>query len=212
MARPQGALDLRKRQAILDAARKAFRELGYGVSMDQIAQRAGVAKQTVYNHFHSKSDLVHALVDEVVSAFTATLEHGAKDGPHAVLTEFGRSFLGRVLSPDVIGFHRLMAAEGAAFPELAAQAYAAGPKASRRKLASYLAREAREGRLAIDDPERAAEIFFGMLIGQQHIKLLLQAGPRPSEDDTARHVAECVRVFLAAYGDRAADGGPDTGS
>jgi AcrR family transcriptional regulator len=205
MARPQGALDLRKRRAILDAAREAFREGGYGVSMDQIAQRAGVAKQTVYNHFHSKSDLVHALVDEVVSTFTATLEH-AGDGPRAVLTEFGVSFLSQVLSPHVIGFHRLMAAEGAAFPELAAQAYEAGPKASRRKLAAYLAREARAGRLDVADPEQAAEIFFGMLIGQRHIKLMLQVGPRPSEADTARHVAECVRVFLAAYGNRADDG------
>jgi AcrR family transcriptional regulator len=48
----------RTREAILDAAASAFRELGFdGTSMDEIARRAGVARGTLYYNFPSKDDI-----------------------------------------------------------------------------------------------------------------------------------------------------------
>src|SRR5207244_1010955 len=60
----------RKRQAILDAATTIFLRQGYlGTSMDEIAARAGVSKQTVYKHFADKErlfvEIVVATVDEI---------------------------------------------------------------------------------------------------------------------------------------------------
>src|SRR5262249_49212382 len=59
----------RKRRAIMDAATTLFLRQGYpGTSMDQIAARAGVSKQTVYKHFADKErlfvEIVVAIVDE----------------------------------------------------------------------------------------------------------------------------------------------------
>ena len=55
--------DLEKRAAILEAAMALFPERGYeGVSMDAIAQQAGVSKLTVYNHFADKEALFAAAV------------------------------------------------------------------------------------------------------------------------------------------------------
>jgi len=52
------------RQQILDAAGALFFENGYsGTSMDSIAQAAGVAVETVYAAFGSKSGVLNALVD-----------------------------------------------------------------------------------------------------------------------------------------------------
>src|SRR5713226_5254631 len=52
-----------KRSSILDAATEIFLDGGYlGTSMDEIAAKAGVAKQTVYAHFSNKRDLFIAMV------------------------------------------------------------------------------------------------------------------------------------------------------
>src|SRR5205807_205660 len=54
MPRIAGQIDLIKSEAILEAAADAIHERGLGVSVDEIARRAGVSKQTIYNHYGSK--------------------------------------------------------------------------------------------------------------------------------------------------------------
>ena len=55
-----------KAQLIICAAREAFLEKGYdGVSMDKVASRAGVAKQTVYARYTSKDALFLAVVESL---------------------------------------------------------------------------------------------------------------------------------------------------
>src|SRR5258707_5112604 len=51
-----------KRAAVLEAAAKVFLSGGYlGASMDQIADLAGVSKQTVYTYFSNKEAMVAAM-------------------------------------------------------------------------------------------------------------------------------------------------------
>lgn len=54
-----------KREAIIEAAKKAFIEYGVkGTSMDKLAELAQVSKRTVYNHFATKEVLViHIMSD-----------------------------------------------------------------------------------------------------------------------------------------------------
>ncbi len=53
------------RQAILDAARKVFAELGYGaVTVRDIIRGTGLASGTFYNYFKSKEEVFQALMDE----------------------------------------------------------------------------------------------------------------------------------------------------
>jgi AcrR family transcriptional regulator len=55
------------RRRILHAAREEFEERGYhGATIASIAKRAGVAGQTVYFVFHTKSALISALIDSLV--------------------------------------------------------------------------------------------------------------------------------------------------
>jgi AcrR family transcriptional regulator len=52
------------RQQIIDAADQLFYSEGLAaVSMDSIAERAGVTKKTLYYHFRSKDDLMGAYLD-----------------------------------------------------------------------------------------------------------------------------------------------------
>jgi AcrR family transcriptional regulator len=53
-----------RRAQLLDAAQAAFVEYGYhAAAMDEIAERAGVSKPVLYQHFPGKLDLYLALLD-----------------------------------------------------------------------------------------------------------------------------------------------------
>ena len=55
------------RRKILNAAHEEFLERGYhGATIASIARRAGVANQTVYFVFHTKADLISAVIDDAV--------------------------------------------------------------------------------------------------------------------------------------------------
>ena len=67
--RPRGAtLDPEvRRAAILSAAEDAIRQHGPDVSMEQIAERAGVSKATLYDNFDGKAGLTQALAGKGVN-------------------------------------------------------------------------------------------------------------------------------------------------
>jgi AcrR family transcriptional regulator len=78
--RPRGARLPRnaRRTQLLGAAREVFVAQGYhAAAMDEIAERAGVSKPVLYQHFPSKRDLYLALLeqhtDEVVGAIRDAL-------------------------------------------------------------------------------------------------------------------------------------------
>lgn len=57
------------RRVIRDAALQAFLEMGYlGTTMTDIAERGGVARQTVYNLFGSKAELLISVIEDRVVA------------------------------------------------------------------------------------------------------------------------------------------------
>jgi AcrR family transcriptional regulator len=65
--------DQRRAQLLL-AARSVFESLGYhAAAMDDIAERAGVSKPVLYQHFPSKLDLYLALLDDSGEALLARI-------------------------------------------------------------------------------------------------------------------------------------------
>lgn len=65
---------LRTRRKILEAAAKEFAENGFhGATIALIATRAGVAVQTVYFVFHTKPELISAVIDAAVMGDEPTI-------------------------------------------------------------------------------------------------------------------------------------------
>src|SRR6201989_710937 len=63
-----------RRRQLLAAAQEVFVAQGYhAAAMDDIAERAGVSKPVLYQHFPGKLELYLALLDESVEALTATV-------------------------------------------------------------------------------------------------------------------------------------------
>jgi len=196
MPRAVGQIDPRKSEAILEAATALFVERGGSVSMDEIARRAGVSKQTLYNRFASKLEIARALAERRSDAVTAPLR---TDGdPRTVLTALAVSMLEKVCSLDQSDSLRGVALMSPAAPEIAQAIYDGGPRESLRRLAAWLAEQDRQGRLMVPDPDHAAEMFTGMVLGHGHLRGLLGVD-HPAIDIPAR-AGEVSRRFVTAFG------------
>lgn len=76
-ARPRGVRLPRtqRRAQLLDAAQEVFVAAGYhAAAMDDIAERAGVSKPVLYQHFPGKLDLYLALLDRHTAELAAAVE------------------------------------------------------------------------------------------------------------------------------------------
>ena len=64
----------RNRAALVAAAREVLRQRGLQAPLDEIAQVAGVGNATLYRHFPTRSDLLHAVFIDQLDRWTATME------------------------------------------------------------------------------------------------------------------------------------------
>jgi len=79
----------RNRQRILAAARELFAEAGLHVTLDAVAERAGVGVGTVYRRFVDKEALIDALFEERIDQVVAIAEAScAIEDPWEALTTF----------------------------------------------------------------------------------------------------------------------------
>ncbi|MCR5878098.1 TetR/AcrR family transcriptional regulator [Phenylobacterium sp. J367] len=201
MPRVAGQIDLAKTEAILDAAVEVLAERGLSASMEEIARRACVSKQTIYNHYGSKAELVRAMVDRRVHEMVAPLEtpEGQAD-PELALAGFGRILLAKLLEGALgRGFFRAAILGAAEAPEVAKAVYEAGPRQSRQRLAEFLELETRAGRLACPDPMEAAEFYAGMVIGSYQTAALLGVDRGLDAAKVDRIATEAAARFLKAY-------------
>jgi AcrR family transcriptional regulator len=121
----QGAREERKverREAILAAALEEFSARGFAATrLDDVAQRAGVAKGTIYLYFRDKESLFQELVRSMLGPMVGAIEAAPlADLPVRVVAErivdlFVREIYGTRRN-DVL---RLIISEGPRFPKLA---------------------------------------------------------------------------------------------
>ncbi len=200
-------LSERKRRAIQDAGTAVFLRRGYeSASMDTIAAEANVSKQTISNHFHSKDELFRAIITDMIRTLVGPLSMAqtAHSPPERQLRSFARDLLKHMLQPSSLALYRLIVAESARFPELGASIYGAGAGQLIRILADHLEAESRRGRLSVDHPERAAELFIGMLSGRVQLRALLGVHEPPGDTELDARVEHCVSSFLSLYPPRSA--------
>jgi AcrR family transcriptional regulator len=199
----------RKRRAIIEAATAAFLEHGYrGTSMDVVAARAGVSKQTVYQHFGDKQRLFRELVaatvqeasDPVYDAVRQLADSGRLDHD---LRDLARRLLGLVLQPTVMRLRRLVIAEARDFPDLGQVFYDLGPGRTIAALADTFAQLTRQRRLHAPDAVLAATQFNWLVMAAPlNAAMLLGRDERPTTREINRWADTGVATFLAAYGDR----------
>jgi TetR/AcrR family transcriptional repressor of mexJK operon len=194
--------DEEKNSAIIDAASLLFLENGFdGTSMDEVAKRAGVSKQTVYSHFSSKEQLFSEAIHITISKYfpDAALEmvevHTLESDLHAVAEHFARL----LLSDQAIAMHRVLVAAAAKGPELAQIFWQAGPQEMNEKLEDFIRTWVDKGELKIENIEKASGQLITLLKGKLHFMREIGMMPTISEDEIKAQTTEAVACFLKLY-------------
>ena len=204
-AAPGRPKDPEKRAALVEAAGRLFCENGFeAVSLEAIAQAAGVSKLTIYSHFGDKEGLFTAAVE---ARCEAQMPNGLFKRPvdlplRDALLQIGQAFADLVYSDDAIQLMRTMAAQAAqtAAPTRLAQLYfAAGPKRTLEEMEGFLAAAQQRGDLRAGPAGVAAEEFFVLLKGVAHLRCLLGLQCPPNGEGRRQHVERCVETFLSAH-------------
>ncbi len=188
-----------KYRQILDAAVRLFMDNGYGgTSVDEIALKAGVSKQTVYSHFGSKDELFRQCVTCKMDSYELAEEFFDRQAPvDQMLRAIAHHFSAMLLSPEAINVKRTVIAESDT--QLGTLFYEAGPRRLKQMLADYLEDLDREGALKIADSYTAACQFLYMLHGDEQMRRLMAMPPSDDTSPTERYVESCVDMFLRAY-------------
>jgi TetR/AcrR family transcriptional repressor of mexJK operon len=184
------------RERVLRAATTSFLAHGYRSSVDEIARRAGVAKQTVYHHFPTKDDLFKEVARDLASRVLLELDAPPQD-LRAGLLRFAAAYRGRALGAQGIATFRTLVPEVPRFRAVARTVYANSAGELVRRLAEYLAKAMDADQLHRDEPQFAAEMLLSMLAGQDRIKRLF--GVSDEAESEARRTARIVDCFLRAY-------------
>ena len=194
--------DPAKRAAVLDAAMALFSEQGFdGVSMDQIAQTAGVSKLTVYSHFGDKEGLLSAVVQAYCEhEMPMELFEPSPQMPlRPRLLAIAQAFYAMISCPQAIAGHRMLCAPQAMTPQLAQLFWEAGPERIQGGLSGLLKRRVAAGELSVDDTDMAASHFFALLKGEPHARLMVGFPADMDDAATQRHLTGVVGMFLRAY-------------
>ena len=176
------------RERVLRAATSSFLARGYGSSVDDIARRAGVAKQTVYQHFANKDALFKAVAGDLAKRVLVKLEGG---DIRQSLIRFAVEYRRRALGAQGIATFRTLVPEVPRFRALARTMYANTAGEMVRRLAGFL----RE-KLEVEDAEFAAEMLLSMLTGHDRLKRLFAVPP--GSESEAKRTERIVDTFLKA--------------
>jgi TetR/AcrR family transcriptional regulator, regulator of autoinduction and epiphytic fitness len=187
------------REAIVEAATGLFLERGFGgVSMDELAEAAGVARRTLYNQFTSKEEIFREMLlgvsGQLERAFPPGIE--TQGDVEEVLRLIARAILGLHKQPEYLGFLHMVAADSRQFPWIA-EAFAAVMDPQTERFVRYLAHVTAIGILDCPNPVLAAHQFMGILnefslwpwmLGREAVSV-------PAEE----LVEDTIRMFLQHY-------------
>lgn len=194
-----------KRRAILEAAFTVFSRRGYDqAGVQEIADEAGVAKPTVYNHLTDKETVfrhaMQAAADTVAAQTLAIAEELREPGEdlRAALDGVAVRLLRVCCGEQAWSLHALAQGQAGRFPDV----FEAVARSTSRPLAEALAARfaalSDAGRLRACDPAVAAEQFLALLTGPMQARS--RSGTRRVSAAAVRDVAHAgVDTFLRAY-------------
>jgi AcrR family transcriptional regulator len=185
-----------RREAILEAARRCFAQLGFArTNMDEVARGAGLTKGGLYFHFSSKEELFKQVVLYLIKQGQELIppEEMAREQPQAYVGRFLRT-MADVMARDFEGASGNFRIYDEAWDKPATRKHLAAFYAQLREaLANAIRHGQRQGVFSRGHaPETWAVLGIAMLDG-----LLLQCEISERQLPYAKRSVELVDLFLA---------------
>lgn len=190
-----------KRRQIVRTAASLFQEVGYErTSMSMIAERMGGSKQTLYNYFQSKEELLRSVLESDVGGATdqAIADLLGEKDLHKALTAMGVHYLERQLGSLAMANIRTAATQ--VDSTLGGDFYESVLRPAWAQVADVFRTMMSDGRLRRADPWVAAMHWKGLVLFDLFERRLLGAlsALDPKEIKTAAKLA--ADAFLKVYG------------
>jgi AcrR family transcriptional regulator len=185
------------RSRLIEAATSEFLAQGYGqANVGRIATAAGISKKTVYKHFDSKLDLLHAVMQ--ASMVAKLVDIGPFDlemDPRERLIAHLNAFAELAFSPDGVRSYRLFMSEGARFEEMARLYTCAISLFGIEPLARDMAAYVTVNKLSLDDPILAARMLMAMVFAEP----MRDAGFGVAEPLTAAEATKLIEAAVTLF-------------
>jgi AcrR family transcriptional regulator len=189
----------KKQSRILEVATELFLERGYdAVSLDDILERVGGSKTTLYSYYGGKEGLFAAIVHSSCQRKLGPLMsvNVANMDPRSGLNAIGQLFVSLISDPGGQALYRMMIAEVARFPKLASEFYTAGPESTKRLVKRNLEHWQKAGLLRSGQSETMAVQFIGIMLGHFTTRAMLGLPVGLSEQEIKEWVDRGVTLFL----------------
>lgn len=182
----------------MHAASTLFLECGFvATSMDMVASRAGVSKQTVYSHFANKDALYVDVIGDKCAQYSFDEEHISLDENdlEGSLTRLGYQFIKLISDPEVVATYKALIGGVNTSKHVAELFYHAGTQRGLGLLLDYLTKQS-----IYPVPEAIARplsaMFFNTLKGEYHIKNLLSLPTDQTKEKLDQHIQQTIKWVM----------------
>ena len=201
-------VDLTDRQKdVLNAALELLVEGGDSLTMAGVARRASCSKETLYKWFNDRDGLLTATVQwqaSKVRVVPVAREGLDEESLFTSLEHFARDWLLVLSGSTSIALNRLAVSHaGSGKSDLGEIVLNNGPSAMARRLKPVLETGRDACLLDFDDIDEAFASFFGLVVRDKQIRLLLGDHHEVSDAEIIRDARTATRQFFALYGNKA---------
>ena len=190
----------KKRAAILDGAEYIFISMGYELaSMDKIADKAGVSKRTVYNHFGSKENLFEVIVDNLLAQRQnlKTIKYDSEKTLEEQLLAFIEAEIFLIDSPRRLELSRFLTITFLKDIEYQKETVAKYPPVYNMFI-DWLEEAKNDGKIKAENLFMPARLFYSLVVGAITWPVLFSDGI--NRKAITPLLDEVIAVFLSRYG------------
>jgi AcrR family transcriptional regulator len=193
-----------RQKSVLDAALAAMVAEGDALTMNSVSKRAACSKETLYKWFGDRDGLLTATVRWQASKVHApVIDRARLDRPAltATLEQFAREWLTVISSETSIALNRMAVSHAASGKtSLGSIVLKNGRQAMGRRLEPVLEAAREAGLMNIPNLDAAFRTFFGLVLRDVQIRLLLGDKIKLGAPKIASEARQATQQFMALYG------------